>query len=88
MAESIILLSINFHVVADVELKTNTTEDWPYLENVITKERPLIVHGNGPAKMTLNNFGNYLAKAWSIKQGCAVCNENEIQLDVIILTFV
>ncbi|KOB72674.1 putative procollagen-lysine,2-oxoglutarate 5-dioxygenase [Operophtera brumata] len=72
----------NLHgALSDVELKYNTTEDWPYLENVITKERPLVVHGNGLSKLTLNHFGNYLAKAWSLKKGCAQCSEKRIQLN-------
>ncbi|XP_063837610.1 procollagen-lysine,2-oxoglutarate 5-dioxygenase isoform X1 [Ostrinia nubilalis] len=66
--------------LSDVQLKTNTTEDWPYLENVATKERPLIVHANGPSKLTLNNLGNYLAKSWSIKEGCALCKEKRVEL--------
>ncbi|KAF9804957.1 hypothetical protein SFRURICE_007860 [Spodoptera frugiperda] len=67
--------------IADVQLKSNTsTEIWPYIENVVTKQRPLIVHGNGPSKLTLNHFGNYLAKAWSSTEGCAMCNEKRIEL--------
>lgn len=66
--------------LSDVQLMANTTEEFPYLENVITKERPLIVHGNGPAKLTLNHFGNYLAKAWSIKEGCLMCSEKKVTL--------
>lgn len=71
-----------FLITADVQLKANTTEDWPYIENVATKERPLIVHGNGPSKLTLNNYGNYLAKSWSVKNGCAMCKEKKIDLKV------
>lgn len=67
--------------LSDVRLMTNdTTGAYPYIENVITKERPLIVHGNGPSKLTLNQFGNYLAKAWSARDGCALCNEKRIIL--------
>lgn len=73
---------ITFSFTADVQLKANTTEDWPYLENVATKERPLIVHANGPSKLTLNHLGNYLAKSWSVKEGCALCKEKKIDLNV------
>lgn len=72
-----------FFFIADVQLKPNTTtEKWPYIENVATKERPLIVHGNGPSKMMLNHFGNYLAKAWSATEGCSLCAEKKIELKV------
>lgn len=66
--------------LSDVQLRSNTTEDWPYIENVVTKERPLIVHANGPSKLTLNHLGNYLAKSWSVKDGCALCEEKKIEL--------
>ncbi|CAB3225284.1 unnamed protein product [Arctia plantaginis] len=66
--------------LSDVQLKTNTTETYPYIENVVTKQRPLIVHGNGPSKLTLNHFGNYLAKAWSAAEGCTLCNEKRVIL--------
>ncbi|KAF9417644.1 hypothetical protein HW555_005351 [Spodoptera exigua] len=68
--------------LSDVQLKSNTsTETWPYIENVVTKQRPLIVHGNGPSKLMLNHFGNYLAKAWSASEGCALCDEKRIKLE-------
>ncbi|XP_049885467.1 procollagen-lysine,2-oxoglutarate 5-dioxygenase [Pectinophora gossypiella] len=66
--------------LSDVELKANTTEEWPYIENVATKQVPLIVHGNGPSKLTLNHLGNYLAKSWSNKSGCALCKQKRIEL--------
>lgn len=68
--------------LGDVQLKANTTEDWPYIENVATKQLPLILHGNGPSKLTLNHLGNYLAKAWSAKSGCMLCIEKRITLKV------
>lgn len=71
---------------ADVQLKANSTKEiWPYIENVATKERPLIVHGNGPSKLTLNHFGNYLAKAWSISEGCALCKEKRVEYKVWVI---
>ncbi|XP_053624838.1 procollagen-lysine,2-oxoglutarate 5-dioxygenase isoform X2 [Plodia interpunctella] len=76
---SVIFQNLN-GALSDVELKLNTTEDWPYIENVVTKQRPLIVHGNGPSKLTLNNLGNYLAKSWSQRHGCAICEEKKIEL--------
>ncbi|CAG9781920.1 unnamed protein product [Diatraea saccharalis] len=77
--ESKIFQNLN-GALSDVQLRSNTTEDWPYIENVVTKERPLIVHANGPSKLTLNHLGNYLAKSWSMKEGCALCTEKKIEL--------
>ncbi|XP_075991583.1 procollagen lysyl hydroxylase isoform X2 [Anticarsia gemmatalis] len=66
--------------LSDVQLKINTTDEtYPYIENAVTKERPLIVHGNGPSKLTLNYFGNYLAKAWSVSEGCVLCKEKHVE---------
>lgn len=77
------MLIILLKPTADVQLKANSTKEiWPYIENVATKERPLIVHGNGPSKLTLNHFGNYLAKAWSISEGCALCKEKRTNYKV------
>ncbi|CAH0716184.1 unnamed protein product, partial [Brenthis ino] len=67
--------------LSDVELVTNTSEgEFPYLKNVVSNTRPLIVHGNGPSKLILNQFSNYLAKAWSAHEGCAMCDEKRTPL--------
>ncbi|KAL4717703.1 hypothetical protein ACJJTC_000852 [Scirpophaga incertulas] len=66
--------------LSDVQLRTNTTEEWPYIENIVTNQKPLIVHANGPSKLTLNHFGNYLAKSWSNNEGCTLCLEKRINL--------
>lgn len=48
------------------ELKLVEGEDGFYsLTNEITNTKPLVLHGNGPSKLFLNSFGNYLAKARS-----------------------
>ncbi|KAI5636432.1 procollagen-lysine,2-oxoglutarate 5-dioxygenase 2 [Phthorimaea operculella] len=67
--------------MSDVQLTANATQDWPFIENTVTKQIPLIVHGNGPSKLTLNHFGNYLAKSWSAEAGCALCKEKIIELN-------
>lgn len=43
--------------------------------------RPLIVHGNGPSKIYLNGFGNYLARAWHPEEGCRHCKLGIINLE-------
>lgn len=75
-------MTLIFIFLGDVQLKANTTADWPYIENVATKQVPLIVHGNGPSKLTLNHLGNYLAKSWSSAAGCALCKEKKVTLKV------
>lgn len=40
-------------------------------------KNPVVVHGNGPSKLVLNNFGNYLAGAF-VDGECVSCQENVI----------
>ncbi|XP_073953493.1 procollagen lysyl hydroxylase isoform X2 [Choristoneura fumiferana] len=77
--ESAIFQNLN-GALSDVQLTANSTEDWPFIMNVVTKQRPLIVHGNGLSKLTLNHLGNYLAKSWSMAEGCALCDQKRITL--------
>ncbi|XP_059468645.1 multifunctional procollagen lysine hydroxylase and glycosyltransferase LH3 [Neocloeon triangulifer] len=60
--------------VADIELEF--TEDGALINNVAYRTKPLIIHGNGPAKQALNTLGNYLAKSWSPNTGCTTCESN------------
>ncbi|CAN7987400.1 unnamed protein product [Ixodes pacificus] len=57
--------------VGDVELLGLDSE--PYLHNSAFGTVPLVIHGNGPSKVVLNSFGNYLAKSWNSLAGCRVC---------------
>lgn len=40
-------------------------------------KNPAVLHGNGPSKLALNNFGNYLAGAYHNGE-CVSCYENQI----------
>lgn len=57
--------------VGDVQLLGFDSE--PYVHNSAYGTTPLVIHGNGPSKITLNNLGNYIAKAWNDMAGCRVC---------------
>ncbi|XP_075425823.1 procollagen-lysine,2-oxoglutarate 5-dioxygenase 2 isoform X2 [Ascaphus truei] len=35
---------------------------------------PVLIHGNGPTKIQLNYFGNYIPNAWTPETGCGVCD--------------
>ncbi|XP_039763255.1 procollagen-lysine,2-oxoglutarate 5-dioxygenase isoform X2 [Pararge aegeria] len=72
----------NLHgALSDIKLITNSTTECPYLVNLLNNARPLIVHGNGPSKITLNHFSNYLNHAWSVTDGCTLCEEKRIELN-------
>lgn len=63
-------------------MREDSKEDsFKILKNVVMHTKPLIVHGNGPSKIYLNNFGNYLAKAFHTGDGCRHCKLGEINLE-------
>lgn len=45
-------------------------------------KHPSVVHGNGPSKLVLNNFGNYLAGAF-IDGECTTCEKNTVAEELI-----
>lgn len=49
--------------------------------NTVYNTEPLILHGNGYSKESLNSLGNYLANAWSPEEGCIMCWEGTIELN-------
>ncbi|KAK1117502.1 hypothetical protein K0M31_016535 [Melipona bicolor] len=68
-----------YGAVADVELKFEGSK--ASLLNTVYNTEPLILHGNGYSKLSLNSLGNYLAHAWSPEEGCIMCWEGMIELD-------
>ncbi|XP_073435216.1 procollagen-lysine,2-oxoglutarate 5-dioxygenase 2 isoform X1 [Dendrobates tinctorius] len=41
---------------------------------------PILVHGNGPTKVQLNYFGNYIPNIWTPESGCGTCDMDTIEL--------
>ncbi|KAM4694589.1 procollagen-lysine,2-oxoglutarate 5-dioxygenase 2 isoform 2-T2 [Discoglossus pictus] len=44
---------------------------------------PILIHGNGPTKIQLNYFGNYIPNIWAPKTGCGTCNVDVIDLSAL-----
>ena len=63
----------------NVELQFAGNE--PYVENLLYKSKPLVIHGNGPSKILLNNYGNYLAHSYDLENGCLECWENKLETE-------
>lgn len=62
---------------ADVKLLYNEATGEFYVKNVFTETVPSLLHGNGPSKVLLNNFGGYVAGAY--KHGeCQLCEETRL----------
>ncbi|XP_076180900.1 procollagen lysyl hydroxylase isoform X1 [Ptiloglossa arizonensis] len=68
-----------YGAVADVELKFEGGK--ASLVNTVYNTQPLILHGNGYSKLSLNSLGNYLAQAWNLEEGCLECLDETIELD-------
>ncbi|XP_018576476.1 procollagen-lysine,2-oxoglutarate 5-dioxygenase 3, partial [Anoplophora glabripennis] len=51
------------------------------IKNVITHTEPIILHGNGPSKITLNYLSNYVPNVWNSVEGCVKCKQNSINLN-------
>ncbi|KAM8952712.1 procollagen-lysine,2-oxoglutarate 5-dioxygenase 2 [Pelodytes ibericus] len=45
---------------------------------------PVLLHGNGPTKIQLNYFGNYIPNFWTPETGCGTCNIDTIDLSAMI----
>ncbi|XP_022118228.1 procollagen-lysine,2-oxoglutarate 5-dioxygenase [Pieris rapae] len=59
--------------LSDVKLHSSE-EGFAWLENVVSGTRPLILHGNGPAKLELNALSNYLPRVRTPDR-CHICEE-------------
>lgn len=66
---------------AENEMRVRFRDKDAYVLNQVHGTEPLVVHGNGPTKVTLNGLGNYLVKSWTPSDGCMACAENRIALD-------
>jgi hypothetical protein len=62
------------------EISLVTMGDELVVYNNKTETLPTFIHGNGPIKMYLNRLGNYIGKAYSIEEGCKICNDEKIKL--------
>lgn len=66
--------------IEQVMLQVDPDSGESYIYNTAFKTRPSMIHGNGPSKLTLNNFGNYLAGAF-MQSECKICTENRVSLN-------
>lgn len=68
----------NFHGAAgNLRVDYNEATGEYVVKNIATESLPSVLHGNGPSKVLLNNFGNYIAGAYK-HQECQLCTENQL----------
>ncbi|CAF1569915.1 unnamed protein product [Adineta ricciae] len=65
------------------EVELPILNDEVYVRNSWTDSVPSVIHGNGPAKRSLNYLSNYIARAWSPTVGSLESKENVIDLTKI-----
>ncbi|XP_037038309.1 procollagen-lysine,2-oxoglutarate 5-dioxygenase isoform X2 [Bradysia coprophila] len=65
--------------IGQVKLEFDEDSGESYITNLESETRPAIIHGNGPSKVQLNNFGNYLAGSFVFSR-CVACEESVIEL--------
>uniref|UniRef100_A0A034VR52 procollagen-lysine 5-dioxygenase n=1 Tax=Bactrocera dorsalis TaxID=27457 RepID=A0A034VR52_BACDO len=62
----------------DVKLNVDLDSNEGKLQNINFMTEPSIIHGNGPSKVELNAFANYLAKTFHGE--CLICQEDRLEL--------
>lgn len=63
---------------ADVKLVYNEASGEYFVKNIVTETTPSLIHGNGPSKVLLNNFGCYVAGAYRHNE-CHLCTEQILE---------
>ncbi|XP_073840041.1 procollagen lysyl hydroxylase [Musca autumnalis] len=63
----------------DVKLDVNLETNRGTLKNINFLTTPSVIHGNGPSKVELNAFANYLANTFN--GHCLICQENRVKVD-------
>ncbi|XP_062988217.1 procollagen-lysine,2-oxoglutarate 5-dioxygenase 2 isoform X2 [Elgaria multicarinata webbii] len=48
--------------------------------NSVYDTLPVTLHGNGPTKLNLNYFGNYIPNGWTRETGCGACDVDLLDL--------
>lgn len=63
---------------ADVRIEYNEATGDYFIKNLMTNNVPSLIHGNGPSKTLINNFGSYLAGAFKHNE-CQFCKEQKLE---------
>ncbi|XP_055326484.1 procollagen-lysine,2-oxoglutarate 5-dioxygenase isoform X2 [Sitodiplosis mosellana] len=61
----------------DVRVQYNEATGEYFIKNIQSDSTPSLIHGNGPSKILLNNFGGYVAGAFKHNE-CQLCQENKL----------
>lgn len=65
--------------LSDVKLNVDSTTKEGTLQNINFLTTPSVIHGNGPSKIYLNAFANYLGGAFS-NNNCQICETEHIEI--------
>lgn len=72
-----------YSFLGELELSSQSKDDSTdiYINNIVTGTKPMVLHGNGRAKITLNSFSNYLFGSWNFEEGCVHCKLGQFDLE-------
>lgn len=71
---------------ADVRITYNEATGEYFVRNIMTDTVPSVIHGNGPSKVLLNNFGTYVAGAFKHNE-CQLCQEKKLDYSTVSFIF-
>lgn len=71
----------------DVRLFYNEASGEYIVQNILTDVTPCVLHGNGPSKAILNNFGSYVAGAFKHNE-CQLCAEQKLEFSLVCSVFI
>uniref|UniRef100_A0A915DG63 procollagen-lysine 5-dioxygenase n=1 Tax=Ditylenchus dipsaci TaxID=166011 RepID=A0A915DG63_9BILA len=54
--------------------------------NKLYNTHPVVLHGNGPSKLQLSHFGNYIAHGFNLEDGCLRCVAESSKFDESVAT--
>uniref|UniRef100_A0A9L9PXC2 Procollagen-lysine,2-oxoglutarate 5-dioxygenase 2 n=1 Tax=Homo sapiens TaxID=9606 RepID=A0A9L9PXC2_HUMAN len=52
-------------------------------KNTFYETLPVAINGNGPTKILLNYFGNYVPNSWTQDNGCTLCEFDTVDLSAV-----
>lgn len=68
--------------ISSIEDKEGEGERY-FIKNIASRTEPLVIHGNGASKYTLNYLSNYVPNVWNSIEGCRQCKKGHIELETV-----
>ncbi|KAH7693690.1 hypothetical protein AAVH_39272, partial [Aphelenchoides avenae] len=66
---------------AKVETKFDDVDGYAMVFNADSNTQPVVIRGNGPSQIRVNQLGNYIAHRYNRDTGCRFCQQPLVELD-------